>query len=595
MADNVIGTGSVVIKPTLDKGAVSSVERSGGDAGRGFGGAFSVAAGNLIASAVSAIASAAVDVFANAFSNYADYEQLVGGVDTLFKESSEVVQKNAAEAYKTAGLSANEYMEQVTSFSASLLQGLDGDTAAAAAYADMAIRDMSDNANKMGTDMEMITNAYQGFAKQNYTMLDNLKLGYGGTKSEMERLLADASEIAGVEFDIDNYNDVIEAIHVMQTEMGIAGTTAQEATGTISGSISKLQSSWQNFLTGIFSDDADIGALGEQLFESIGDVLSNIVPRLGALVQNLFGRIPEALTNAMAALPGILTPTIDSVFGEGVGEQVFTIISDTVANIQNVIQGATEVIQGMIETAWPAIEQYISIAMEGIDAFMQLVWPNIQNLITTVMNTISTVIQAVWPVIVNVWSTATNAIQAVASAVWPVISSIVQIAMNAITTAIDAIGPVVSFVSGVFDGILNAIKDPMETAKNIVESAISFIEDIFSGAHLELPHINLPHFNIYGGEAPWGIGGVGTPPKIDIEWYAKGGFVDGATLIGAGEAGPEMILPRQGGLMDEFASTVASKVSGISINGPVTVIADDPEDFIRQLTSFAARTRAQYA
>ena len=595
MADNVIGTGSVVIKPTLDKGAVSSVERSGGDAGRGFGGAFSVAAGNLIASAVSAIASAAVDVFANAFSNYADYEQLVGGVDTLFKESSEVVQKNAAEAYKTAGLSANEYMEQVTSFSASLLQGLDGDTAAAAAYADMAIRDMSDNANKMGTDMESITNAYQGFAKQNYTMLDNLKLGYGGTKSEMERLLADASEIAGVEFDIDNYNDVIEAIHVMQENMGIAGTTAQEATGTISGSISKLQSSWQNFLTGIFSDNADVGALGEQLFESIGDVLKNIVPRLGALVQNLFGRIPEALTNAMVAIPDVLNPVIDSVFGEGVGEQVFGIISDTVTNIQNVIQGATEVIQGMIETAWPAIEQYITIAMEGIDAFMQLVWPNIQNLITTVMDTISTVIQAVWPVIVNVWSIATNAIQAVASAVWPVISSIVQIAMNAITAAIDAIGPIVSFVSGVFDGILNAIKDPMETAKNIVESAISFIEGIFSGAHLELPHINLPHFNIYGGEAPWGIGGVGTPPKIDIEWYAKGGFVDGATLIGAGEAGPEMILPRQGGLMDEFASTVASKVSGISINGPVTVIADDPEDFIRQLTSFAARTRAQYA
>lgn len=177
MANEEVGTGYVLIKPKMDDGAVADMEAKGGKAGGGFGTAFQVAAGNLIANAVTSIASAAVEVFSNAFSNYADYEQLVGGVETLFKESADVVQRNASMAYATAGLSANQYMEQVTSFSASLLQGLGGDTEAAAAYADMAIRDMSDNANKMGTDMGRITDAYQGFAKQNYTMLDNLKLG----------------------------------------------------------------------------------------------------------------------------------------------------------------------------------------------------------------------------------------------------------------------------------------------------------------------------------------------------------------------------------------------------------------------------------
>ena len=168
----------------------------------------------------------------SAVSAYAEYEQLIGGVDTLFKESSGALQEYAKNAYKTAGLSANEYMSQATSFSASLLQSLEGDTEAAVEYANMAITDMSDNANKMGTDIARIQDAYQGFAKQNFTMLDNLKLGYGGTKTEMERLLADAEKISGIEYDISSYADIVEAIHVIQEEMGIAGTTAEEAEET---------------------------------------------------------------------------------------------------------------------------------------------------------------------------------------------------------------------------------------------------------------------------------------------------------------------------------------------------------------------------
>ena len=189
-----------------------------------------------------AAGAAAVKLGKEVIAAYADYEQLVGGVDTLFKDSSQQLQTYAANAYKTAGLSANDYMETVTGFSASLIQSLGGDTEKAVKYADMAITDMSDNANKMGTDMSSIQNAYQGFAKQNYTMLDNLKLGYGGTKQEMERLLADAEKISGVKYDISSYADVVEAIHVMQESMDIAGTTAKEAEATISGSVNALKS-----------------------------------------------------------------------------------------------------------------------------------------------------------------------------------------------------------------------------------------------------------------------------------------------------------------------------------------------------------------
>ena len=208
-----------------------------------------------------AAGAAAVKLGKEVIAAYADYEQLVGGVDTLFKDSSQEIQRYAANAYKTAGLSANEYMETVTGFSASLIQSLGGDTEKAAKYADMAITDMSDNANKMGTDMSSIQNAYQGFAKQNYTMLDNLKLGYGGTKQEMERLLADAEKISGIKYDISSYADVVEAIHVMQESMDIAGTTAKEAEATISGSVNALKSAVSNLIVGFGDADADMELL----------------------------------------------------------------------------------------------------------------------------------------------------------------------------------------------------------------------------------------------------------------------------------------------------------------------------------------------
>lgn len=266
--------------------------------------------GNIIKTAITGaaiiagakkLASAVAEIGKAAFAGYAEYEQLVGGVETLFKSSSGTIQKYAANAYKTAGMSANDYMSTVTSFSASLLQSLGNDTVSAAKYADMAITDMSDNANKMGTSMESIQNAYQGFAKQNYTMLDNLKLGYGGTKSEMERLLADAEEIKRangetVSYSIDRFSDMVEAIHVVQTEMDITGTTAAEAEGTIEGSVNSMKAAWSNLAVGMADNNADMEQLTQAFVDSVATAGKNIVPRVKQIVVGVGSAITDGVS-----------------------------------------------------------------------------------------------------------------------------------------------------------------------------------------------------------------------------------------------------------------------------------------------------------
>ena len=268
--------------------------------------------------AVAAAGTAIVAIGKQAIEQYADYEQLVGGVETLFKQSSDTVMGYAENAYKTAGMSANEYMETVTSFSASLLQSLDGDTAAAAEKANLAITDMSDNANKMGTDMEMIQNAYQGFAKQNYTMLDNLKLGYGGTKEEMQRLLEDAEKLSGIEYDISSYADIVDAIHVVQTEMGITGTTAKEASTTIQGSVSSMKSAWQNLLVGMADDNADFGQLVNNLVDSAVTVGENIIPRVEQTIQGLATFISSASDTIIPLVVETIANNLPMIISAGV-------------------------------------------------------------------------------------------------------------------------------------------------------------------------------------------------------------------------------------------------------------------------------------
>lgn len=263
------------------------------------------------------VASKVVDLTKASIGQYGEYEQLVGGVETLFKTSADIVQGYAANAYKTAGLSANEYMETVTSFSASLLQSLENDTEAAAEKADLAITDMSDNANKMGTSMESIQNAYQGFAKANYTMLDNLKLGYGGTKEEMERLLEDATALSGVEYDISSYADIVDAIHVIQTEMGITGTTALEASTTIQGSISSAISTWKNLVTGIADEDADLDTLIGNFVGSVETAAGNVIPRIAQILSGMGTAIQQLAPIIATEVPALVSSVLPQIISAG--------------------------------------------------------------------------------------------------------------------------------------------------------------------------------------------------------------------------------------------------------------------------------------
>lgn len=282
-------------------------------------GGAAVKVGKTMAAGLAVGSAAMVAIGKNALDSYADFEQLVGGVETLFKESAGIVQGYADNAYKSAGMSANEYMETVTSFSASLLQSLDGDTAEAAEKANQAIIDMSDNANKMGSTMESIQNAYNGFSKQNYTMLDNLKLGYGGTKEEMQRLLKDAQKISGIKYDISSYADVVDAIHVIQKEMGIAGTTALEASSTISGSLSSMKSAWQNLLTGLGNEDADLSGLIDNFVDSAGTVVDNILPRVEQILGGISAAIGKIVPKIAKKLPQLLQATLPSLIQGAIG------------------------------------------------------------------------------------------------------------------------------------------------------------------------------------------------------------------------------------------------------------------------------------
>ena len=338
-------------------------------------------------------ASAGVAALGTACINaYADYEQLVGGVETLFKDSAETIHSYADNAYKTAGLSANEYMETVTSFSASLLQSLDGDTAKAAAAANLAITDMADNANKMGTAMESIQYAYQGFAKQNYTMLDNLKLGYGGTKEEMQRLLADAEKLSGVKYDLSSYADVVEAIHVIQTEMGITGTTAKEASTTIQGSVASMKAAWANLMVGMADDTQNFDLLLSNFIESIGTVADNLLPRIGIVIEGM-GKLVAGLAPEIAsALPTLTNELLPNLVELGV-QSISALVQGIQENVDSLAAGALSIVgtlaEGIAELLPMVADTAASLAVSLADGLTE----SLPNIIPVAIETISTLVE----------------------------------------------------------------------------------------------------------------------------------------------------------------------------------------------------------
>ncbi len=339
----------------------------------------------IVGNAVKKVGSTLLSVGKDALDSYASYEQLVGGVETLFKDNAGTVENYANNAYKTAGLSANDYMETITGFSASLLQSLGGDTAKVAEVGNMAVTDMADNANKMGTDMTSIQYAYQGFAKQNYTMLDNLKLGYGGTKEEMQRLLADAQKITGIKYDINNLNDVYQAIHVIQGKLDITGTTAKEASTTIEGSISSMKSAWTNLLTAFISSDMSLEDEINNFVDTILTAGDNILPKVEIIVDSVFQAIPQIIEKINENLPTLLDT----------GMQILdTLIQGIMENLSGIMDGANQIIGTLLVTLVGLLPQIIDAGIQIIIALVQGLAEQLPSLIPQMVETVITIVDS---------------------------------------------------------------------------------------------------------------------------------------------------------------------------------------------------------
>lgn len=451
------------------------------------------AAVGAAATAVSALTKQSVD-------SYKEYEQLVGGVETLFDNTEnaeryirtikaagataeeiadamadankpvETVMENAANAYKTAGMSANEYMETVTSMAAALNQST-GDLQVSAEMADMAITDMSDNANKMGTSMESIQNAYNGFTKQNFTMLDNLKLGYGGTKEEMQRLLEDAQAISGVEYDVKSYADIVDAIHVIQTEMGITGTTAKEASDTIAGSAGSIKAAWDNLVTGLADKDADLSKLIGDVVESAKVMLQNIIPVAKQAITGIGNFISEVAPIIAEELPALVDDVLPSLL-EAAGSllqavieslpsavmKLITTISDTIVNnLSGIIESADKMITTLVEEITTNLPKIIDSGMKITNA-----------IITGISNMLPTLIPAAVEIILSL-------VDALIDNLPQMIDAGIQLTVGLVTGLIDAIPEIIERIPEIIVAIVDAL---VKSAPKIAEAGVKLLSSL---------------------------------------------------------------------------------------------------------------------
>lgn len=603
-------------------GATSGASYGGkfSNAAKGAISAGAVAMGNILASAATTAAANLGQVFTDMFQGAMDFEQLAGGVEKIFDQADIAgIMNDANAAYKDLNMSANEYLAAINQTGAAFAQTMGDqkgyDTArtgmkAIADYASGTGRNI-DELNEKFSLITRSTSSYQSIADQFSGILPATSKDFleqaqaAGFLSDSYKSLTDVP--------IAEYQEAVsKMLEKGVADMGLAGNTAMESAETMSGSLAMLKSSWSNFLAGILNDDADLSAYFGALLESIGAVVSNFAPKIGLLFVRLFQQLPQAIYDAIMALPDTMLPALQAVFGEQMGQaisddmrgalegiqgaitelfdgimsavmpiaenlmslfqEVWPIISQIVGDamtfiggiietvwpvVSEIIVGAMTTISGIIQENWPAIQEIVISVMTAIQGFLETVWPAIQNLVTTVMAAIDAVVTTAWPIIQTVVSTVMSAILTVVQTVWPAIQGIISTVVGAITGIINGISSVVGVVTGIFNAVKSAIESPMETAKNIVRTIIDTIKGFFN-FQITWPHIPLPHFHVSGSPNPldWLEGDT---PSFSIDWYARGGIVDGATLIGAGEAGPEMILPKSGGLMTDFAEAVASQ------------------------------------
>lgn len=418
---------------------------------------------------VAALTKASID-------QYAEYEQLVGGVDTLFKDASDTIQQYAANAYKTAGVSANSYMQQATAFSASLIQSLGGDTEAAAEYANQAIMDMSDNANKMGTDIESIQQTYQSLMRGNYEMLDNLKLGYGGTKSELERLVADAEKLTGQALDPAKFSDVITAIHAVQENMGITGTTASEAATTIEGSVGMMRAAWTNLITGIGNENANLDTLIGNFVSSVGTAADNVLPRITQILSG-FGTAIQQLAPIIAEqLPALITSVVPSLVSAG-AQLLVGVVTGLVSAAPQLVAAVPGIISSLVEAFAANGPQLLSSGQQLLTMFSTGIVEGFPDILENGTNLLNNLIDGIIGAIPDLIAALPGVITAITSFVADnlplIVASGVSILGNLITGIISSIPELVAalpqIITAIVNGIGNLRGSIVEAGKNIVE------------------------------------------------------------------------------------------------------------------------------
>lgn len=469
-----------------------------------------------VAGAITAAAGAMAALGTKALKAYADYEQLTGGVATLFGaqemslddyaksvgksvdavrkdynnliEAQSAVMQNAAEAFRTAGLSQNQYMETVTSFSAALISSLGGDTKKAAEVADRAIVDMSDNANKMGSSMESIQNAYQGFAKQNYTMLDNLKLGYGGTKSEMERLLADAQKISGQKFDISSYADVVEAIHVIQTEMGITGTTSKEAAETISGSVSMTKAAFSNLLVGIADDEQDFEKLVNDLVESATAAAGNILPRIETIISGT-GKLISSMSGVAADMVVHIASFIPDLVAAGT-DMISAIAEGLAAHASDIASAGKRVLVTLINGVLSVSGQLVSLAKSLLTSFVKYLSANRYLIAQTATDILTTLITGIGSAASDLLTLGTTLLVSLVNGILVCLPEIAAAAQTVISDLAQAIVTNLPQIITAGIAIIVALADAFsENIDLIISAALTVIqvlcESLLNGENLQ--------------------------------------------------------------------------------------------------------------
>ena len=499
-----------------------------------------------LGSAIKEVGAALVDLGKKSIAGFAEQEQLIGGVDTLFKENSAAVQQYAAEAYKTAGLSANQYMETVTGFSASLLQALGGDTAAAADKANMAITDMSDNANKMGTDMQSIQNAYQGFAKQNYTMLDNLKLGYGGTKEEMQRLLTDAEKLSGIKYDLSSYADIVDAIHVVQTEMGITGTTAKEAATTIQGSANAMKSAWSNLLTGMSNDNLNLEDLVQNMIDAVGTYADNLLPR----IQTMLPRLADGMTQLINGLIPYVGPAMETLLPplvQGIGG----LASGIVQALPAVVGAISDVVPMLVQQIMVLLPEIIDAGVEIVMALSYGIGDNLPTLIPATVDAIITIAEGLIDHIDELINAAgvlmaglTQGLIEAAPRLVARLPEIIIAITRGLSNGIVVMGEVGrQLVQGMFNGIVNSGQWLYDKLRGWVNSVLGWVKNLFG--------INSPS-KVFADEI-----GRFIPPGIAVGFDAAMPKAVSAMSSSLAEL-PGAVMPTSGGTVTNMGGIVVN-------------------------------------